>query len=127
MFSGCHTTEHRRWMIGSTETIERIEDSGTSEDCSNRCADWVGPQNEICVFWQHETLHGTCFLKRGKTCDQPQVQTLDYNEWNIGQCDPPSDSTCDKGKRFGENWGERVPKNMIIRPVHKNLFLEFPK
>ena len=106
MFSGCHTTERRRWKRGSTETIETIEDIATSEDCSNLCADWVGPQDEICVFWQHDHMYGSCFLKRGATCDQPKVDTKNgygYDHWNIGQCDPPSDSTCEEGKRIGEN------------------------
>ena len=103
MFSGCQTTEHRIWTLGSTETIERIDDFGEDwEDCSNLCADWVGPQDEICVFWQHDK-YGACLLKRGVTCDQPQVDTNYHSLWNIGQCDPPSDSTCEEGKRIGEN------------------------
>ena len=100
MFSGCPlTTEHRRWKRGSTETIKVLEGIASWEDCSNLCADWVSPQDEICVFWQHDINGASCFLKRGATSDQPQVDTTYYDNWNIGQCDPSS-----------ENWGEGVPK-----------------
>ena len=112
IFSGCDSEgyDRQRWELGNDKIMKKFKKTVFSwKECRNLCANWVGPKNEICEFWQLDATKGYCYVKRSASsnCKKPKLENKQYSGQRSGQCVPPSGSTCVDGIRYGENMLQR--------------------